>query len=59
MTKITSEQKEQLSIIIENEGFDYAFMHFSEFSEIEDEKFHNLRKAYVNAAIELEEYIQE
>ncbi len=26
-----------------NEGFEYCFKHYSSFSEIEDEEFHNLR----------------
>lgn len=42
---------------IENEGFDYAFRHYSEFKEINDPEFHKLRLAYVEAANDLDDYI--
>lgn len=41
---------------VDNEGFDYAFRNYSDFEEIKDEKFHELRKAYVVAAKALAEY---
>lgn len=44
---------------IEAEGFDYAFRSYSSFKEVRDEKFHQLRQAYVQAANELEKYIQD
>lgn len=28
---------------MDNEGFEYCFKHYSSFSEIKDEEFHNLR----------------
>jgi len=42
---------------IDNEGFDYAFRHYSDFKEIEDVEFHRLRQAYEDAAEALEEYL--
>ena len=42
---------------VENEGFDYAFRHYSHFPEIKDEEFHKLRAAYVQAAKDLADYI--
>jgi hypothetical protein len=45
--------------IIEDEGMDYCFMHYSNFEEIKDKKFHELRKAYVKAAIDLQRYVVE
>lgn len=42
---------------VENEGFDYAFRHYSDFREVKDEEFHKLRKAYVDAAQALEDYL--
>jgi hypothetical protein len=42
---------------VENEGFDYAFRHYSHFEEVEDEKFHKLRKAYISAAEKLDKYV--
>ncbi len=43
--------------IIDCEGFDYAFRHYSSFDKIKDKEFHKLRQAYVEAANKLEEYI--
>lgn len=43
---------------IENEGFDYAFVNYSNFEEIEDEEFHRLRIAYKEARAELEAYVE-
>jgi hypothetical protein len=42
---------------VDNEGFDYAFRHYSDFSEVKDEEFHRLRVAYVEAASQLAEYV--
>lgn len=42
---------------IENEGFDYAFAHYSDFEEIGDEKFHQIRKEYLKIRQELMDYI--
>ena len=39
------------------EGFHYCFNDFSDFSEIKDERFHELRLAYLKAAKDLEDYI--
>lgn len=40
-----------------DEGFHYCFKHYSSFIEIEDPKFHELRKAYLSAADELSNYV--
>lgn len=40
------------------EGFHYCFKDYSSFKEIEDEKFHELRKQYLEATKELEDYIK-
>ena len=42
---------------IESEGFDYAFRDYSDFSDVLDEEFHELRKAYIAAADALSNYI--
>ena len=44
---------------INNEGFDYCFRCYSNFEDIKDEKFHELRKAYLKAAKELEKHVNE
>ena len=42
---------------VENEGFDYAFRHYSDFENVKDEEFHRLRKAYLAAREALVEYV--
>lgn len=43
---------------IDNEGFDYAFRHYTDFKDtVKDEKFHELRQAYLNAQKALAEYV--
>jgi redox-regulated HSP33 family molecular chaperone len=39
------------------DGFHYCFKHYSSFTEIEDEKFHELRKQYLESAKQLKDYI--
>jgi len=51
-------EREYIQSIVENEGFDYAFRHYSDFQKIKDETFHQLREAYVKAANELAEYAE-
>lgn len=50
------EEKEYIQATIENEGVYYAFIHYSDFEEIKDDKFHELRKAFEKAAKELVDY---
>jgi hypothetical protein len=42
---------------VENEGFHYCFTGYSEFKDIKDEEFHAARRAYVEAAEKLAEYL--
>ena len=54
------EQLEEFEMVryrMENEGFNYCFKHYSSFKEVEDEKFHELRKKYLEISQELEEYV--
>lgn len=44
---------------MENEGFHYCFTHYSDWKEVEDDKFQKLKEAYQKAAKELENYILE
>ena len=53
------QDKERVQNCIDNEGFDYAFRHYSSFEEVKDREFHKLRKAYVKAAAALAEYVGE
>jgi hypothetical protein len=42
-----------------NEGFDYCFTGYSNWTEIEDEKFQELKESYIKSQIDLEKYILE
>jgi len=44
---------------MEEEGIDYCFRCYSSFKEINDEKFHRLRNAYLDAAEALERYVKD
>lgn len=54
--KLINDLKYVISII-KDEGFHYCFKHYSNFEEIEDDKFHELREQYLKSADELEKYI--
>jgi len=57
---VTEEEKENIEALqyrMKEEGFHYCFVHYSRFEEIKDEKFHQLRLKYLEAAKNLEEYI--
>jgi hypothetical protein len=56
------EEKEKIKMVLyrmENEGFHYCFKHYSNFSDIKDEKFHTLRKEYLKVSKELEDYLND
>ena len=58
----TEEEKEDWAMVsyrMRNEGFDYCWRHYSNFEEIKDEKFHELRKAYIATANELQKYVMD
>lgn len=50
---------ESVLSIIDTEGFDNTFNHLTTFRDIGDHRFHELRRAYVNAAQELKDYLAE
>jgi hypothetical protein len=54
---MTQEEKDMVCYCVDKEGFDYCFRFYDTFKEVDDKKFHELRKAYVKASIELERYI--
>ena len=51
------ENFEMVRYRMENEGFHYCFKHYSSFKEVEDEKFHELRRKYLEISNEIEEYV--
>lgn len=52
------DNKQYVRMVIDEEGFDYAFRHYSSFPNIDDKKFHELREAYIKAAKELEDCVE-
>ena len=52
------EEIEMVRYRMENEGFHYCFKHYSSFKEVQDEKFHELRRKYLEISYELEEYVR-
>lgn len=54
---MTNEEKQNVLDVIDNEGFDYTFISYTDFNEIEDEKFHILRKQYIKIREEFADYI--
>jgi hypothetical protein len=57
MTYEEIENWEYLRAKIHDEGFDYCYVHYSDWSEIKDEKFHKLRKKYLKAQKKLSKYV--
>lgn len=50
---------EYVKTCIAIEGLHYCFAHYSNFEGVGDDEFHRLRLAYVNAAKELEDYVNQ
>lgn len=50
---------ESIMSIIETEGFDNTFNHYTTFRDIGDHRFHELRQAYVDASQQLKDYLAE
>lgn len=51
------ENFEMVKVRIRQEGFHYCFKNYSSFEEVEDERFHELRKLYLQVAETLEKYV--
>lgn len=51
------DEKNLILDTVEMEGFDYTFQCYSQFEDVKDERFHNLRKQYLQAQKELADYI--
>ncbi len=51
------EKFNMVRVRMNQEGFDYCFRSYSNFDEIQDEKFHKLRLAYIESANSLERYV--
>lgn len=56
---MTKKDADYMIATIENEGFHYCFNHYSDFSDIKDERFHELREAYLQSVDIMNEYLEE
>lgn len=54
---LSLEEAESILSIIDAEGFNSAFSHYSSYRDINDAHFHRLRQNYIDAAAELMNYI--
>ena len=52
------EEFQNVEYRMDAEGFHYCFSGYSSFKEVKDEKFHQLRLAYLGSANELREYVE-
>jgi hypothetical protein len=48
---------EYVDEVIASEGFDYAFVYYTDFNGIQDGEFHKLRKAFLQARNDLISYL--
>jgi hypothetical protein len=55
---MTESEYLEVNQLAECEGFDYCFRYYTDFKDIKDDKFHQLRLAYIEAANNLERYIE-
>lgn len=59
---MTEEEKEDWTMVVyrmTGESFDYCWRSYSNFEDIKDDKFHELRRAYIEAACALEKHVKE
>lgn len=56
---MTKDEIQLLQEAIDNEGLDYALVYYSNWKEIQDEKFQHLLKEYITIGNELKEYLEE
>lgn len=57
MPRINKEENKSIVGDIESEGFEYAFVHYSNYDDIKDSQFHRLRKAFLEARKDLADYL--
>ena len=56
---IDTDELNQLRWCIEDDGLEYAFVHQSDWKQIEDSKFHELKNNFIAAAKQLRQYLND
>jgi len=59
MTYEESDKWNAVQYHMDQEGIDYCFEFYSNFMEIEDEKFHELRLSFIQSMCDLRDYVNE
>ena len=57
MTYDELENWQSVQYRMEEEGFDYCFISYSDWDEIEDEEFHKLRKEFLSSMKNIKEFV--
>lgn len=57
--KVELEDWERLRYRMKEEGIEYCFRHYSNWEEINDEKFHELRLKLIDTMKEIREYVDD
>lgn len=59
MTYEESDKFNNVQFRMDQEGIDYCFEFHSNFKEIEDERFHELRLSFIQSMCDLRDYVNE
>lgn len=59
MAKMTKRDRNRLLAQIENDGAEYALVFYSNWQSVKDEKFHELRDAFLKARADLLFYVSQ
>lgn len=57
--KVELEDWERLRYRMKEEGIEYCFRHYSDWEEINDEKFHELRLKLIDTMKEIKDYVDD
>lgn len=59
---MTYDEQEEFRMVeyrMDNEGLEYCFLRYSDFSEVKDEKFHQLRNELIDKIKEMRQYVED
>ncbi len=59
---MTYDEQEEFRMVeyrMDNEGIEYCFLSYSDFSEVKDEKFHQLRNELIDKIKEMRQYVED
>lgn len=59
VNRLSQDHAQSIIEVINAQGFDDAFTHYSSYKDIPDPRFHQLRQDYIRASAELKDYLSE